>query len=1081
MATNKVDSIYDIKAIETEQDKVLKGLQEIAKEMANLSKVSLGNKKQFEGANDLNQLSEAQKNYATNIEKTQAVLKENEKLLKQKIDLEAKLLAAQSEQAKANAKVREEITKQNAANKDFVKGMMGAGDSIVRQRLQLKELQKEFYNLSKAERESEAGQLKAKEINALNDEIGKAEQSLGNFTRQVGKYEVAGKALKQELKGILAELTYMKVEGSDMGEGAERFKELTMRAGELKDTIEGAAEEVAFFASDTKNLDGIINGIEGVVGAWGAVQGAMALVGGENKELEETFTKLQAVMTIIQSLQAVQNALQKESAFNMLASNFQRKMQVTLTMLEEKATKQNIATKWLNIAAQKALNLAMSLSPFGMLIAGVAALSLGYLALNAALNKKSKTQKIDNEILKQSAENSAEERVELGLAVAKIKEAKQGRGDLTKAIDAYNEKFGETGKLTKEIVEDEKQFNDLIAKQTQLILIRARAEAYKQKIIELEKENIKVQTEGIEWWKKALNVIATGTGSAIQNEFDKSKAIAENNKTIEWAAKVHLALTQQVDNLKVAKKEDTKETKNSEAAYVDWAKRIFEITQDLRQSQLDLLKESREKEKGELQIKYENEMKALEEGMKKEPQIREFYQKIIENKKEAHRKAVQEIDNKFDLEAEKQTVEKLNMQIENEQNFSNEQLKLKIDANNKERDIEIKEAEKTGADVVEITRKYKKKEQEIRNEFLKNSAETEVQKRININNAAMEAELKELDKQLKKKEITVEEYDKKALEISSKYADLELNNAIIILEEEIKMIEGNNELKAQLEQELIDKKKELYEKDRENFIENEKEKAEKEAEIRQSAAESFNSIMSSVAEIQNSQFENKLTQIDEEQAIADEQLQKDLERAGTNEAYKEQLQKQADKRTKDREKERKKIQLEQAKFEQNKAIFDATVGMLKEIAKNAGNPILIAFATLTGLAQIAAIKATPLPKYAKGRKGGKSEFAVVGEAGTEAVIDHTSKSFKIFDKETITHLPAGADVLTAHETQKIMASQNLQSYEKMTNFANNVNDSAKLYNEFKEIKTILKRKEVPTINIIARDEVFLTKMRNLNY
>ena len=125
-------------------------------------------------------------------------------------------------------------------------------------------------------------------------------------------------------------------------------------------------------------------------------------------------------MTVIQSLQAVQNALQKESAFNMLASNIQRKIQVQLTLLEAKAEKGNIVQKWSAVAAQKALNLAQSLSPFGMLLVGIAALTAGYFAIRMALDNKTKAQKLDNEVSKQAAENSSDELIELKSSVKQI-------------------------------------------------------------------------------------------------------------------------------------------------------------------------------------------------------------------------------------------------------------------------------------------------------------------------------------------------------------------------------------------------------------------------------------------------------------------------------------------------------------------------------------------------------------------------------------------------------------------------------------------------------------------------------------
>jgi len=423
--------------------------------------------------------------------------------------------------------------------------MMAAADSIVAQRLRLKELTKEYNSLSKAQRDSAEGQEQLKTISSLSSELLEAEKAMGNFTRQVGNYELAGKAMTQELKATVREMAAMKMTGADLLE-PELFAELSEKAGELKDTIEGAREEMNFFASDTKNIDGIINGIEGVVGAWGAVQGAMALVGGENKELEETFTKLQGIMTVIQSLQAVQNALQKESAFNMLASNIQRKIQVQLTLLEAKAEKGNIVQKWSAVAAQKALNLAQSLSPFGMLLVGIAALTAGYFAIRMALDNKTKAQKLDNEVSKQAAENSSDELIELKASVKQIQEAKAGRGDLTKAIANYNEKFGESGELTKEIVGNESKFNELIKQQTQLIINRAKAEAYLEKAKEIAKENIKIQQEGVAWYKELWNS-AKNMGNVIgvykDNQASANEEIAENNKLIEHSINQYVKLT----------------------------------------------------------------------------------------------------------------------------------------------------------------------------------------------------------------------------------------------------------------------------------------------------------------------------------------------------------------------------------------------------------------------------------------------------------------------------------------------------------------------------------------------------------
>jgi hypothetical protein len=67
--------------------------------------------------------------------------------------------------------------------------------------------------------------------------------------------------------------------------------------------------------------------VQAVAGGFGVAQGAAALFGGENKELQATMVKLQGAMALVTGLQAVQNALQAESAFMVGLSTAATKIQ----------------------------------------------------------------------------------------------------------------------------------------------------------------------------------------------------------------------------------------------------------------------------------------------------------------------------------------------------------------------------------------------------------------------------------------------------------------------------------------------------------------------------------------------------------------------------------------------------------------------------------------------------------------------------------------------------------------------------------------------------------------------------------
>lgn len=86
-------------------------------------------------------------------------------------------------------------------------------------------------------------------------------------------------------------------------------------AGQIQDSIGDMRAEIKYFASDTRRLDAVLGGIQGVAGAFSAVEGATAMLGIESKDLQKTMIQLQGAIALVNGLQAVQNALQAESAF----------------------------------------------------------------------------------------------------------------------------------------------------------------------------------------------------------------------------------------------------------------------------------------------------------------------------------------------------------------------------------------------------------------------------------------------------------------------------------------------------------------------------------------------------------------------------------------------------------------------------------------------------------------------------------------------------------------------------------------------------------------------------------------------
>lgn len=181
----------------------------------------------------------------------------------------------------------------------------------------------------------------------------------------------------------------------------------------------------------------------------------------------------------------------------------------------------------------------------------------------------------------------------------------------------------------------------------------------------------------------------------------------------------------------------------------------------------------------------------------------------------------------------------------------------------------------------------------------------------------------------------------------------------------------------------------------------------------------------------NSQYASQLAQIDQLAKADEEAKQKELKQAGDNKAAKDAIEAKYLAKEKEREAERIKIKMKQDKANKAaamiKVIIDTALGIvsaLSTVATAFMAPIIAA----QGAIQLGVIAATPLPKYFKGREGGKAEFALVGERGKEAIQLAGGETFLTPDKPTVTWLPEGAKVIT---NEKLMAAAEMAAFKNM--------------------------------------------------
>lgn len=192
------------------------------------------------------------------------------------------------------------------------------GTSIKELTAKMNALKEEYRSLTREQRESAEGEQLVSAIGQLKQEIDEANHALGDFHDNVGNYPGAVEPVTAQIKELTKALIDMKVAGQ---ENTEEYQSTLQRLGELKDAVGDAQQEIKNMASDTSNLDTVLQGAQATAGAFSAALGVMNLLGESDsktaKELAAAQQKLQAAIAITTGLQAVQNALQKQSALMM--------------------------------------------------------------------------------------------------------------------------------------------------------------------------------------------------------------------------------------------------------------------------------------------------------------------------------------------------------------------------------------------------------------------------------------------------------------------------------------------------------------------------------------------------------------------------------------------------------------------------------------------------------------------------------------------------------------------------------------------------------------------------------------------
>lgn len=253
-----------------------------------------------------------------------------------------------------------------------------------------------------------------REAGFINQDIDANKRNIKTLQQSVNQYNAlsgAGVKMRQQLMAMREEMTRMAEAGDTT---SARFIELADQASTLSDTLGDAQAVITLLASDTKNLDAAMQVGGGLVGTFNAATSAMALLGGESEELQQAFLKVQAAMALLQGVQQVMTVLDKRSAANVVIRTAAIKIlnkvkgqqaatettTAATTTADTAAQNANtIATKMSTVAikakdvAMKILNKTILANPVMWLVAGLAALAAGLMAIVSHSKKAAEAQR----------------------------------------------------------------------------------------------------------------------------------------------------------------------------------------------------------------------------------------------------------------------------------------------------------------------------------------------------------------------------------------------------------------------------------------------------------------------------------------------------------------------------------------------------------------------------------------------------------------------------------------------------------------------------------------------------------------
>lgn len=316
------------------------------------------------------------------------------------------------------------------------------------------------------------------EAQASADQLLQEEKALKKQKETAEKNVSTQISLRTQLRNVREELALLEANGQ---RGTEAFKKLQQEAGRLTDAIGDATTQARIFSHDNRGLQGMISGLSGVVGAFSAAQGAVALFAGENEDLQKVMLKVQSLMSITIGLQQVANTINKDSAF-MLTTVAKAK-----ELLAAATNKLTIALGGSTIAA-KALMATLTL---GLSVA----ITVIIAALSKLQSKQAETKKAQEEFNKKVSEAAGKPVAAYRALQTEWISLSGSLKEREKWVQDNADNFKELGFSVRDAKEAEELLVSNSSKFVEAMMLRAKAAATSELAIEKYKAVIEAQNK----------------------------------------------------------------------------------------------------------------------------------------------------------------------------------------------------------------------------------------------------------------------------------------------------------------------------------------------------------------------------------------------------------------------------------------------------------------------------------------------------------------------------------------------------------------------------------------------------------